>query len=335
MVAHEGEDGFGFRMEQEDGFTTGGAAGVPQDAMTLGVFADEPAEAVVGGFAIGGFLWGEEELERTGFQKAGLQERGAEADEVFGCGEVAAASPFVAAIHFGCGGEFAEEVIGIKFRAVGIGDAFLIGAGVFEVERLEDVFIHVADEVLLQGGVHGGADKGPAVSGVIVFRAGRGDEGIVLEDGESGVGIRVGLITTILESGVMADAGEVAAEHAGGDGCAFIGKIRNVFLDGGVEIDLAALDHEGEADGGEGFGDAADAKFGFGGDGLFGFEVHVAEAFGPDDFTINGDSDGDAGDFGGEFFLDEGAGLGDGVGEVGSFGGGQGECAEQQTEEME
>ena len=287
---------------------------MPVDAMARGVFAGGPAEAIGGGFAIRGFLRGEEEFEGAVFEEARLQEGGAEADEVFGRGEVAATGPFVAAVHFGGGGEFPEEIVGIKFGAVRIDDAFLVSAGARKFKRLEDVFIHVGDEVLLQRRFHGGAEEGPAVGGVMIFRARESNDGIVLEDGEGGVGIRVGLIAEVLKTDVVADAGEVAAEHAGGDGRAFVGEIGDVFLDGGVEINLAALKHEGETDGGEGFGDAADAEFGFFGDGLFRLKVHVTKTFGPDDLAIDGDGDGGAGDFGGEFALDESAGLGDGVG---------------------
>ncbi len=87
----------------------------------------------------------------------------------------------------------------------------------------------------------------------MVFRAGESNDGILLKNDERRVGVGVGLVAAAFQAAVMTDAGEVTAKHAGGDGRAFVREIGNVFLDGGVEIDLTALNHEGKADGGEGF----------------------------------------------------------------------------------
>ncbi len=92
---------------------------------------------------------GEEQLERTGFQEARFEERIAEPDEVLRRGEIAAACPLVALVHLRREGVFAEQIVGVKLRAIGIDGALDVGTGVFETERPDDVLIHVGHEILL------------------------------------------------------------------------------------------------------------------------------------------------------------------------------------------
>src|ERR1700737_1895384 len=97
-----------------------------------------------------------------------------------------------------------------------------------------------------------------------------------------------------------------------GDRRIFLREGRAIFLDGGVEIELAALEELQDGHGGDRFGNGPKAVQRGGSGGREIFEVGHAEAGGPDGLAMLHDRDGNAGDAaggheGGDSFFDFGA----------------------------
>src|SRR5882762_6633007 len=149
------------------------------------------------------------------------------------------------------------------------------------------------------------------------LRAGFGEERVVDEElegffhgGEVAGAVFGDVALAVLV--VVANAGEVGEELAGGDRGIFLGEGGAIFLDGGIEIELAAFVELENSDGGDRFRDGAKAVERRGGSGSGVFQVGHAEARRPDGLAILNDGDGDTGNAvggheGGDGFFDLGA----------------------------
>jgi len=94
---------------------------------------------------------------------------------------------------------------------------------------------------------------------------------------------------------VVANAGEVGEELARGDGGIFLREGRAIFLDGSVEVELAAFIELEDGYGGDRFGNGTEAVKRGGSCGGGVFEIRHAEAGGPDGLAVFHDGDGNAG----------------------------------------
>ena len=209
-VAEDGDNGVAGGQEQEHGGAADGVAAVVEDSA-----ADKPADAVMGGPAVGGGeggLAGEEDLEGVGLEEAGAAHGGAEAGDVAGGGEEAAGGPFVAAIDGRGDDEVAGGVGFVELGAAGISDAGEVGAGIGEAQWLEHVSLHVVEVGLVRDGFHDDAEDVPVVGGISELGAGDGDEGVVGKDFEAVAEAGAGLVEHEFVAAIGADAAEVAGD---------------------------------------------------------------------------------------------------------------------------
>src|SRR5258705_2632879 len=130
----------------------------------------------------------------------------------------------------------------------------VIGLRVVHASGTKDIFADEVDIFLRRGAFEDAAEQRVAVGRVMELRAGFGEERVVDEElegflhgGEVGGAVVGDVALAILV--VVANAGEVGEELAGGDGGIFLGEGGAIFLYRGVQIELATVIWLAESDG--------------------------------------------------------------------------------------
>src|SRR5712671_2289788 len=118
----------------------------------------------------------------------------------------------------------------------------VVGLGVVHGGGAENIFADEVDIFLRRGTFEDAAEQRVAVGGVMELRAGFGEERVVDEElegflhGGKMAGAVVGDVALAILV-VVANAGEMREELAGGDRGIFLREGGAIFLDGGVQIE--------------------------------------------------------------------------------------------------
>src|SRR5882757_4697200 len=193
----------------------------------------------------------------------------------------------------------------------------VVGLRVVHGGGTEDIFADEVDIFLRGGAFEDAAEQRVAVGGVMELRAGLGEERVVGEElegffhGGEVAGAVVGDVALAILV-VVANAAQVGEKLARSYGRILLGEGRAIFLDGDVQIELAAFIELEDGDCGDRFRDGAEAVERRGGGGSGVFQVGHAEARRPDGLAILNDGNGNAGNAvggheGGDGFFDLGA----------------------------
>ena len=304
------------------------AASVSDDCKPV-LCENAPTQAITCRGTVSGLLGGPHQVPRFAAYESVCQQGRREVSQVVGGGDEAAAGDFVAGIEDAGVVDGAGFVLVVPAGAVRDDREEIVGLGVVHGGGTKDIFAGVVGEFLRCGAFEDAADYGVAVSGVIEPGAGLGYERIVgenlqgfLHGGEMPGAVFGDVAFAVFV--VMTDAAEVGKKLAGGDGSVFLREHRAIFLDGGVEIELAAIDELEGGGSGDGLGDGGEAEEGCGSCGDVIFEIGHAVAGGPGKLALEHDGGADSGDAvgghevgdglvdGGAFFGREGALLGGG-----------------------
>ena len=246
-----------------------------------------PAHSVVGCLAVRGALRGPQHLHSRGLEERAFEHDLSEAGEILGSREEATTGPLVTVVH----------VARVEHPTIGIGSLVepcperdqAIGKLSHRVSHAggaEHAIGHEGEEWLAARSFDHRSDEIPPVGRVGVFGAGLEEQRIVLEDLEAVEHRRIVLLVLELAFLVVPDPREVTCQLPGGDGPALLGKRRNVFLDGSVEVQLALLDQQAQRRGGERLGNTADPEPGQRGGWDLLLQIGHSEAFAPDHSTV-------------------------------------------------
>src|SRR5712672_4770756 len=122
----------------------------------------------------------------------------------------------------------------------------VVGLGTVHGGGAQNIFADEVDIFLRRGAFEDAAEQRVAVGGIVELRTWLREERVVGEElerffhgGEVAGAVFGDVALAVLV--VVANAGEVGEELGGGDGGIFLGEGGAIFLDGGVQIELATF----------------------------------------------------------------------------------------------
>jgi len=227
-VVHVGEDDDrgGFLWGEEDGSAGALLAAVVADEVEAEFVGDAPAEGIGGELAVSGVLTSQHHFLRGGLEELAGEDGGFEIGHVVGGGGEAAAGNFVTGVEDAGVADGAGFVAMIPAGAMRDDGEEVVGLGVVHGGGAENIFADVVDIFLRGSAFEDATEQRVAVGGVMELRAGLGEErvgGKELErffHGGEVAGAVFGHVTLAVVV-IVANAGEVGEELAGGDGGIF------------------------------------------------------------------------------------------------------------------